>query len=148
MHDAQGRTLTIGALARAAGVGVETIRYYERRGLLPDPPRSAAGHRRYPVGSIDRVEFIRRAKDLGFTLREISELIDLRVEDGAPCAPVEARAREKLARVAKKIEELRRIQASLERLVEACVANQPTGECPMLEELERGEPVPVPQGLR
>jgi len=100
-------TLTIGALAHAAGVGVETIRFYERKGLVPKPPRTPAGYRQYPGDTVDRVKFIRRAQGLGFALREISELLDLRVDEVAACGPVEAQAREKLEQVAGKIEALR-----------------------------------------
>ena len=129
-------TLTIGALAQAAGVGVETIRFYERKGLLPEPPRTPAGYRQYPGDTVHRVKFIRRAQGLGFALREISELLDLRVDEVAACGPVEAQAREKLEQVAGKIQALRRMETALQRLVEACVAREPTGACPILEELD------------
>ncbi len=130
-------TLTIGALAQAAGVGVETIRFYERKGLLPEPPRTPAGYRQYPGDTVDRVKFIRRAQGLGFALREISELLDLRVDEVAACGPVEAQAREKLEQVAGKIEVLRGMETALQRLVEACEAREPTGACPVLEELNQ-----------
>ncbi len=130
-------TLTIGALAQAAGIGVEAVRFYERKGLLPKPPRTPAGYRQYPGDTVDRVKFIRRAQGLGFALREISELLDLRVDEVAACGPVEAQAREKLEQVAGKIEELRRMETALQRLVEACEAREPTGACPILEELDR-----------
>ncbi len=129
-------TLTIGALAHAAEVGVETIRFYERKGLLPEPPRTLSGYRQYPGDAVDRVKFIRRAQGLGFALREISELLNLRVNEVAACGPVEAQAREKLEQVAGKIEALRRIETALQRLVEACEAREPTGACPILEELD------------
>ncbi len=128
--------LTIGALARAAGVGIETVRFYERKGLLPEPPRTPSGYRQYPGDTVDRLKFIRRAQGLGFALREISELLDLRVDEVAACGPVEAQAREKLEQVAGKIEELRRIETALKRLVEACEAREPTSDCPILEELD------------
>ena len=88
--------LKIGELARAADVGVETIRYYERRGLLTRPPRRASGYRQYPPQAVNRVRFIRRAQALGFTLREIEELLALRVDDERSCADVRALAREGL----------------------------------------------------
>jgi Hg(II)-responsive transcriptional regulator len=130
-------TLTIGALAQAAGIGVETVRFYERRGLLPEPPRTPSGYRQYPGEAVDRVKFIRRAQGLGFALREISELLDLRVDEVAACGPVEVQAREKLEQVAGKIKELQRMEAALQRLVEACQAREPTGACPILEELDQ-----------
>ena len=129
-------TLKIGALAQAAGVGVETIRFYERKGLLQEPPRTRSGYRRYPGDTVHRLKFIRRAQGLGFALREISELLDLRVDEVAACGPVEAQAREKLEQVHRKIEELRRMETALHRLVEACEAREPTGACPILAELD------------
>ncbi len=132
--------LTIGALAQAANVGVETVRFYERKGLLPEPPRTPSGYRQYPGDTVDRLKFIRRAQGLGFALREILELLDLRVDEVAACGPVEAQAREKLEQVAGKIEELRRIETALQRLVVACEAREPTGECPILEELDQAGP--------
>ena len=129
-------TLTIGALARAAEVGVETIRFYERKGLLPEPPRTLAGYRQYPGDTVARVKFIRRAKGLGFALREILELLDLRVDEVAACGPVEAQALEKLEQVAGKIDVLRQMETALRGLVEACEAREPTGACPILEELD------------
>ena len=130
-------TLTIGALAQAAGIGVETVRFYERKGLLPEPPRTPSGYRQYPGDAVDRVKFIRRAQGLGFALREISELLDLRVDEVAACGPVKAQAREKLEQVAGKIEALQRMETALQRLVEACEAREPTGACPVLEELNQ-----------
>mgnify|MGYP002623553893 CR=1 FL=1 len=138
MDTNEGPSLTIGALAKAADIGVETVRFYERKGLLPEPPRTQAGYRQYPPETVDRLRFIRRAQGLGFSLREIMELLNLRVDEIAACGPVEAQAREKLEQVAGKIAELRRIQSALRRLVRACEAREPTGECPILEELEEG----------
>jgi Hg(II)-responsive transcriptional regulator len=128
--------LTIGALAEAAGVGRETVRFYERKGLLAAPPRTDSGYRNYPPESVERLRFIRRAQGLGFTLEEISELLSLRVDEVAACGTVEARAREKLTKVAQKLTELRRMKRALERLVDACEAREPTSDCPILEELE------------
>jgi Hg(II)-responsive transcriptional regulator len=129
-------TLTIGSLAKAADVGVETVRFYERKGLLPEPPRTPAGYRQYPADAVERLRFIRRAQGLGFTLEEISDLLELRVDEVAACGTVEMRARAKLASVDEKLAELTRIRAALERLVGACHAREPTCECPILEELE------------
>lgn len=129
-------SLTIGALAREAGVGVETVRFYERKGLVPEPPRTASGYRQYPEDAIQRLRFIRRAQRLGFTLQEISELLELRVDEVAACGSVETRARKKLTDVREKMAELQRIERALEGLVEACRAREPTSDCPILEELE------------
>ena len=135
-----GTTLTIGKLAASAGVGRETIRYYERKGLLEEPPRSEAGYRHYSSEAVDRLRFIRRAQELGFTLAEISDLLCLRIDEVSACETVEARARAKLVTGAGKIDDLRRIGEALARLVQRCEARQPTSECPILEELEDREP--------
>ncbi len=137
-------TLTIGALARAAGVGVETVRFYERRGLLAQPPRTRSGYRQFPADAVARLRFIRRAQGLGFTLEEIQELLALRVDEVAACHTVKARARDKLASVEAKLRELRRMRRVLRQLVSACAAREPTGECPILEELEESEDRPPP----
>jgi len=129
-------SLTIGELAAAAGVGRETIRYYERTGLLKEPPRSGAGYRQYAADAVDRLRFIRRSQELGFTLREIAELLSFRIDEVSACDTVQARARAKLVTVEEKIDDLRRIGDALERLVEKCEARQPTSDCPILEELE------------
>lgn len=132
-------TLTIGALARAGGVGVETVRFYERKGLLAPPPRTSSGYRQYPADAVARLRFIRRSQDLGFTLEEIGELLELRVDEVAACHTVEARAREKLESVETKLRELSRLRRVLRGLVNACETREPTSECPILEELEDAE---------
>lgn len=129
-------SLTIGELAHAAGVGRETVRFYERRGLIADPPRSASGYREYPPDAVERLRFIRRAQALGFTLEDIVDLLSLRVDEVAACGAVEARAREKLKSVGRKLDELGQMKRALERLVAACQAREPTSDCPILEELE------------
>jgi MerR family mercuric resistance operon transcriptional regulator len=96
-------TLTVGALAGAAGVGRETVRFYERKGLIDEPPRTPAGYRRYPQDTVQRLRFIRRAQELGFTLGEIADLLALRVDEVSACGTVEVRAREKLKQVETKI---------------------------------------------
>ena len=131
--------LRIGELAERAGVGVPTIRYYERRGLVRRPPRTRAGYRQYPEEEVARDRFVKRAQELGFSLEEIRELLALRVRDGEACGAVEARARAKLAQVEAKLRELEALRRVLGRLVAACRARRPTGECPILELLE--EPV-------
>lgn len=137
---APGRTdLRIGELAAAAEVGVETIRYYERRGLLAAPPRSAAGYRRYPPAAVERVRFIRRAKEFGFSLQEIAELLQLRTRDRDPCGDVRGQIDAKLAGLEKRIADMRRVSAALRLLREECDRDNPAGECPMLEALERDD---------
>ena len=123
----------------AAGVGVETIRFYEREGLLEKPPRTGAGYRQYPAESVTRVRFIRSAKDLGFTLKEILELLELRVDPDKSCADVRALARAKIVDVDEKMAELARIRSALKRLAKACRGSGPTSECPILDAIEQEE---------
>jgi len=113
-------SLTLGALARAAGVNPETIRYYERRGLLPEPPRTPAGYRQYGTEDADRVALILRAKDLGFTLAEIGELLD----GGGTAAEVLAAARQRLAGLDEQAVQLERRRARLRLLLRACEAGE------------------------
>ena len=131
-----GDSLTIGQLAKAAGVGVETLRFYERKGLLPPPPRSRSGYRRYPADAVARVRFIRRAKELGFSLAEIRELLAMRVDPGRSCADVRAVARAKIADVEAKIADLTRMRAVLRRLARACPGEGPVSACPIVEALD------------
>ena len=137
--EARVQTLTIGQLARRAGVGVETIRFYEREGLLAEPERRPSGYRQYHVEAVRRVRFIRHAKELGFSLKEIQELLDLRVNPTTTCADVRQRAQEKVADVAERIAALERIKATLEQLVRACRGRGPKEECPILAVLDREE---------
>ncbi len=109
------RPMTIGRLADAAGVGVETVRFYERRGLIQQPPKpSGTGFRVYPEETERRIRFIRQGQELGFSLREIQELLSLRADPAANSADVRARATAKLAEVNRKITELERVRAALE----------------------------------
>jgi Hg(II)-responsive transcriptional regulator len=130
------RTLKIGELARAAGVNVQTVRYYERRGLLEEPPRRASGYREYPESDVARLGFIRRAQALGFTLTEIGDLLSLRVDPRTTSADVHRRVEEKLADVEEKLADLRRIRGALRELAASCKAHGPVGDCPFLEALE------------
>lgn len=130
--------LTIGQLAKQAGVGVETIRFYEREGLIAEPKRRPSSrYRQYPPQAVGRVRFIRRAKELGFTLKEIQELLELRVDPGSTCANVRQRAREKIADIEQRIDSLARMKDALERLAKKCRGKGPTTECPILEEIDR-----------
>jgi MerR family copper efflux transcriptional regulator len=131
--------MTIGQVASGAGVNVQTVRYYERRGLLPPPPRTESGYRQYNQETVPRLRFIKRAQELGFSLVEVSELLELRVEVGGTCAAVEARAQEKIAAVEQKIAELERIRVVLIELSNACDSRAPTSECPILRALGEDE---------
>lgn len=138
--------LTISKLAAAAGVGVPTVRYYERRGLLPKPQRRASGYRDFDHASVRRIRFIRQAKELGFTLRDVSALLKLRVTPGSDCAAVRARAAGKLAEVTARLAELERIRDALAKLVAACPAGGPVTHCTILDALEA--PVARPSSAR
>ncbi len=131
--------LTIGQVAKKAGVNVETIRYYERRGHIPKPPRPRSGYRQYSEETVNRIQFIKRAQELGFTLKEISELLSLRVDLGTTCADVKRRAEAKIADIEEKIRTLQSIKKALTKLVSLCSGEGPTGECPIIEVLERRE---------
>ena len=127
--------LTIGQVAAAADVNIQTIRYYERRGLFPTPRRTPAGYRQYADDAVARLRFIKHAQELGFSLNEIQGLLGLRVRHAA-CDAVERKTREKIELVQQKIADLRRMKRTLERLAVACAARRPTDACPILEALE------------
>ena len=128
--------MTIGQMARSAGASVETIRFYEREGLLEHPARSASGYRNYPPEAVARLRMIRQAKELGFSLNEIKELLALRVAPGKSCSDVRARTERKIADIDQRIAALKRMKAALARLAAACSGRGPTSECPILEALE------------
>lgn len=125
--------LTIGQLARKANVNVQTVRYYERRGLLPEPDRRISGYRDYTPDFVQRIGFIKRAKELGFTLKEISELLSLRVDPATSCADVREKALMKIADMAKRIQDLQIMKKALTKLSASCRGRGPTSECPILE---------------
>jgi Hg(II)-responsive transcriptional regulator len=130
------RTLTIGRVAAAAAVNIQTIRYYERRGLLITPGRTPSGYRQYTEDAVNRIRFIKHAQELGFSLKEIQELLALRVRHAAACDPVARKTRLKIELVEQKIRHLGRIRETLEQLAAACAARRPTDDCPILEALE------------
>ncbi|MBA4159584.1 MAG: MerR family transcriptional regulator [Gemmatimonadetes bacterium] len=132
--------LTIGQVARRADVGVETVRFYERQGLVPEPPRSASGYRQYPEETIVRLHFIQRAKELGFSLREVEVLISLRFESSACASDVKNRAEEKVRDIDDRIRDLQRMRQSLSQLVAACTGRGSTAECSILGALEGTQP--------
>lgn len=126
-------SLTIGRLARAAGVNVQTIRYYQRRGLMPVPPRPPGGVRRYAPQAVARMRFIKRAQRLGFTLEEIGLLLEL--SDGKHCTQTRELAQAKLAVVEKKIADLAAVRRVLKALIRRCSAASPAAGCPIIEVL-------------
>ena len=132
--------LSIGQVARRAGVGVETVRFYEREGLLEEPPRRASGYRQYSEQAVTRLHFIKRAQKLGFLLKEITELLLLRVDAQTSCDEVKQRTEAKLAEVERKMVELQRMRQALLQVASLCTGQGPTGRCPMLEALDQQEP--------
>lgn len=131
---------TTGQLARLSGVGVETIRYYERKGLIPEPPRRESGYRQYPEDTLSRLRFIRRAKALGFRLKDIKELLELRVAPGTTCADIRRSAEVKITDVRVKLEMLRQIEQTLVTLTATCPGRGPVSDCPILDALEEQDP--------
>ena len=126
------RPLTIGRLAKAAQVGVETIRYYQRRGLLP-VPRSSGAVRRYPAALVDRIAFIKRAQDLGFSLQEVGTLLDL--ADGRNRRAVRTVTTARLEQIRAKLADLTRMRETLDELLERCVSTGHAHPCPIIEAL-------------
>ena len=129
-------SLTIGALAKRAGVGVETVRFYERRGLVRRPPRPHAGYRAYPEEAVGRIRFIRNAQALGFTLQDVKELLALRVTPGTSCAAVRSRAAAKAADVKRRVADLERIGTALEKLIAMCPGRGALADCSILDTLD------------
>jgi MerR family transcriptional regulator, copper efflux regulator len=130
------KPFTIGLVARRAGVGVETVRFYERQGLIEEPPRRLSGYREYGDEVVSRLGFIRRAKELGFTLKEIKELLALRHDPSTPAADVKRRAEAKIADIEGKIRALQKMKKALRKLHSACCGNATTAECPLLHALD------------
>jgi MerR family mercuric resistance operon transcriptional regulator len=128
--------LTIGGLARSSHVNVETIRYYQRRGLLAEPRRAYGRIRRYGTSDVRRLHFVRTAQALGFSLDEVSDL--LRLEDGTHCTDARILAEEKLANVRMKLADLHRIEAALVALVQDCEASRGEVTCPLIESFHGG----------
>lgn len=128
---------TTGQLAKKAGVNIETIRYYERRGLLPKPGRRESGYRQYSDESVKRVQFIRHAKELGFSLKEIHELLSLRHDPGTPCSLVKKRAESKIEDIEAKIRTLQGMKKALVKLTNTCSGKGPLKGCTILDVPEK-----------
>lgn len=130
------KALRIGQVAQGAGVGVETVRFYERKGLIQEPPRRASGYRQYPEDVIPRIRFIRRAGELGFSLKEIQEFLELRAESKARSGAVRDRTEAKVREIEGRIADLESIKSVLAGLTARCGGSSPIGECPILAALE------------
>jgi MerR family transcriptional regulator, copper efflux regulator len=129
-------TLKIGDVAERGGVNLQTIRYYEREGLLPQAPRLASGYRMFPESVVGRVRFIKRAQELGFSLAEIRERLSLRENADAGAQDMRERARAKVADIEEKIRRLRAMKKALNALAESCPGCGPLSDCPILDALD------------
>ena len=129
-------TMTIGTLAKAASVNVETVRYYQRRGLLDEPARPLGGVRRYGEDALRRLRFIRQCQTLGFALEEVGELLAL--DDGRHCTEASALAAQKLQDVRARLVQLQRIERALAQLVDQCQRNRGRMRCPLIDALSKG----------
>lgn len=125
--------LTIGRLAEEAGVNVETIRYYQRRGLMAEPDKPSNGHRRYAAEAVRRVRFIKRAQTLGFTLEEIGALLEL--DEAHACAETRELAMHKLDVIENKVQDLIAMRKALKTLLRQCDTGSPAGDCPIIHAL-------------
>lgn len=128
--------LKVGEVAKQAGVNLQTVHYYERRGLLPRPPRTGSNYRAYPVEAVLRVRFIKRAQELGFTLKEIKELLALRAAPLTRCADVRERAEAKVHDIDDKVRTLQAMRKALTKLVGECSGSGPVSQCPILEAID------------
>lgn len=129
-------TFKIGEVASRAKVNKETVRYYEKRKLIPEPDRRYSGYRIFTRRHIDQIKFIKRAQELGFTLSEIKELLELRMDEDTTCSEIKSEAQAKYQDVIGKMEDLQRIKETLVELIDSCSGSGPKGDCPILESLE------------
>ena len=127
--------MKIGAVAKAAGIGIDAVRFYERQGLIPEPARQPSGYRAYSPDVVLSLRFIRRAKELGFSLKEISELLSLETAAEATAADVKKLAEAKLADMEERIRALQRMRRALKKTVNACPGKGPTSGCSILRSL-------------
>lgn len=126
---------TRGEVAKLTDVGIETVRFYEQEGLIPKPRRSDAGYRQYPSDAIKRIRFIKHTKDLGFSLKEIADLLTLRVNPHCRSHDVKKATEQKINEVDEKIRGLHKMKKALRKLADSCHGKGPTSECPILEAL-------------
>lgn len=128
-------TYSIGQIAKQSGVSVETIRYYEKEGLIEEPERKESGYRQYNGDAIARLSFIQQAKELGFSLKEIGELLSIKSDANTVCSDVKQLAQEKLGDIECKIKMLQRMRKSLKKLIDVCPGKAPINDCPILDAL-------------
>ena len=125
--------MKIGELSKQSGAGIETIRFYERKGLLAEPVRSPSGYRHYDASVVERLQFVRRAKDLGFTLAEIKELLDLWFDANTRCEHVRQRAEQKIADIEEKVRSLHKMKRSLKKVISECEFQVSVDDCPLMK---------------
>lgn len=130
------KPLTIGQLAKRAGVNIETLRYYEREKLIASPPRRISGYRQYPLEMVSEILFIRQAKELGFSLKDVAELLKLRSDPHRTAADVKRKAQAKISEINDKIRALQAISDELATLSSSCPGHGPTSQCPIMAALE------------
>ena len=128
--------MTIGQVAKRTGVNIQTVRFYERKGLVLPEKRTDSGYRIYSHEAVRRIRFVRHAQEMGFSLREIEDLLSLRIDPGMTCADVKIRAETKRTEVEQKIDKLSHMQRALEMLVARCDGDGPVSECPIIEALD------------
>lgn len=133
-QDTNPSTLTIGRLAKAAEVGIETIRYYQARGLLPPPP-TGEGYRQYPVSLVQRIRFVKRAQELGFSLDEIGSLLQL--QDGTNRKAIRSITRARLEQISTKLADLERMRSTLNHLLHECESHAKAAHCPIIDSLSQ-----------
>jgi Hg(II)-responsive transcriptional regulator len=130
--------MTIGEVARAAGVGVETVRFYVRRNLIAQPKRPLSGYRTYDQQTAERIRFIRRAQELGFSLAEVKQLLELRRDPRRRCADVKSEAEAKISQIDAKVASLRRVRRALVDITKSCSGKGPISACPILDAIDEG----------
>jgi DNA-binding transcriptional MerR regulator len=131
------KTMKIGEVAKLSGTGIETIRFYEREGLLLEPERRPSGYRQYDESTVARLEYIRRAKELGFTLAEIRELLELSFVSQTCCDHIRQRADAKIADIESKIRSLQQMKRSLGKILEHCRTRNSTDNCPLVHKTKK-----------
>jgi len=139
MKGSQAMALKIGEVAERGGVNLQTIRYYEREKLLPEPPRLPSGYRMFPVQTVHRVRFIKRAQELGFSLAEIRDLLSIQIDPKKECSDVKRLAKAKMADIDEKIRTLEAMKRVLSGLTKLCPGQGPSSECPILESIDANE---------
>ena len=131
------KTMKIGEVAKLSGTGIETIRFYEREGLLLEPERRPSGYRQYDESTVERLEYIRRAKELGFTLAEIRELMELSFVSQTCCDHIRQRAETKITDIESKIRNLQQMKRSLGKIVQRCRNKNSTDNCPLVHKTKK-----------